>query len=98
MTEPNKTDPGEQRDEKRDADSEFWNAVRPADEPMRRAWFLPSILILLAVSVPWYRSRTGEIRMLHGLPDWVWVTLACSLAISFITAGVALFCWRDDTE
>lgn len=77
---------------------EFWESVRPADEPMRRVWFLPLVLLLLTVSIPWYRSRGGEPRLMYGLPDWVWVTLACSFLLSVVTALVAIFCWRDDAE
>lgn len=80
-------------------DSEsLWAEIRPRREPMQKAWFLPLILILLALSVPWYR-KTGEIgTIVAGLPLWIWVSLLCSALVSLVTAVMAIFYWDDDEE
>ncbi|MEX2015976.1 MAG: hypothetical protein WD873_04995 [Candidatus Hydrogenedentales bacterium] len=75
--------------------AELLQSARPVDEPARRRWFIPALLVLIGISIPWYR-RAGEIgEIVAGLPAWVWLTLACSLGISIVTAVAAVFCWRD---
>ena len=76
----------------------FWKELRPKREPMQKRFFLPTVLVLLIISVPWYRT-TGETgTLLGGLPVWIWVTMACSLGIAVVTALVALRYWDDDVE
>ena len=78
--------------------AELLRQSKPADEPSRRRWFIPALLLLIVASVPWYR-RAGEIGdIVAGLPTWVWLTLACSVGISAATALAAVLCWRDGAE
>lgn len=84
-------------DSERDMEA-FWAEIRPRREPMQQAWFLPLILVLLAVSIPWYREP-GEIgAMAAGLPGWVWTALAASGLIALVTAVMSIVFWDDDEE
>lgn len=76
----------------------FWRSIRPRDEPVRRRWFLPAVIVLLLVSVPWYLPEGFEGGRPGGLPVWVWVALICSVAISCLTCWVALTAWDDDED
>ncbi len=73
----------------------FWAAVRPADEPMRHRWFLPAVVAILIVSVPWYLPPSVGDRLALGLPVWTWVTILCGLALAVVTAFASLRLWRD---
>lgn len=76
----------------------FWSEIRPKREPMQQVWFLPVILLLIAISIPWYR-KSGEIgAVVWGLPLWIWVTLICSAALAGVTAVMSLFFWDDDED
>jgi len=74
----------------------FWQEIKPQREPMQRRFFLPLILLLIAVSVPWYLPTGMMGRLVGGLPIWMWTALASSLGISAVTAFVCLFSWEDD--
>ena len=53
---------------------------------MNLFWYRISLwimVLLLIMSVPWYRSDQS-ITYLMGLPDWVFVSLACYLLIALI--------------
>ncbi len=63
---------------------------------MQRRWFLPLILLLLGVSVPWYLPEGFMGPRFHGLPIWMWVALLCSVLVAIVTAVMALACWDDD--
>lgn len=86
----------EYRDE-RDDDT-FWEAVRPADEPLRHRWFLPAVVVILTFSVPWYLPASVGDRMVGGLPVWTWVTIACGLALAAVTSYASLRLWRDGSD
>ena len=77
---------------------EFWKELRPRREPTQKRFFLPIVLALLVVSIPWYRSTGVMGSLVGGLPIWIWVALGCSAAISVVTAVVALFYWDDDVD
>lgn len=79
----------------RDMDA-FWAEVKPEREPMQQRWFLPAILAILTISVPWYWKTGATGPIILGLPSWIWVALGCSLGVSTITALMALRYWRDD--
>ncbi|MDD9934726.1 MAG: hypothetical protein OXT09_14050 [Myxococcales bacterium] len=80
-----------ERDEAR-----FWAEAVPSREPALRRGFIPPVLLAVALSVPWYWGDHAPLWL--GLPAWVVVTIACSAAISAITAYAALVHWRDDGE
>jgi hypothetical protein len=81
--------------DERDLDA-FWREARPRREPVGRRWFVPSILVLLALSIPWYVPTELVARVVGGLPLWTWIALACSMAVAGITAWVGIAHWDDD--
>lgn len=81
----------------RDQDA-FWEAIRPADEPLRHRWFLPAVVLILTVSVPWYLPPSVGARLAAGLPVWTWITIACGLALAVVTAFASLRLWRDAAD
>jgi hypothetical protein len=86
---------GGEYDSERDIEA-FWAEIKPRREPMQQIWFLPLILLLLAVSIPWYR-KPGEIgAIVAGLPVWVWVALIASALVAAVTAVMSIFFWDDD--
>ncbi len=76
----------------------FWAAVRPEDEPVRHRWFLPAVVVILIVSVPWYLPPSVGDRLAGGLPVWTWVTILCGLALAAVTAFASLRLWRDGAD
>ncbi len=80
--------------DERDQDA-FWEAIRPADEPLRHRWFLPAVVLILAVSVPWYLPDSVGGRLAGGLPVWTWITIGCGFALAVVTAFASLRLWRD---
>ena len=56
---------------------------------LRQALLL-AIVLLYAVSIPWYRSSDAEPARWLGLPDWVAVAVLCYLAI----AALNFVAWR----
>lgn len=83
--------------DERDPDA-FWAAVQPADEPLRHRWFLPAVVAILVVSVPWYLPSSVGDRLVGGLPVWTWVTIVCGLALAAVTAYASLQLWRDGSD
>ena len=81
----------------RDADV-FWATIRPADEPTRHRWFLPSVAVILIFSVPWYLPREVGDRLVGGLPLWTWITVACAAVLAALMAWASLRLWRDDSD
>ncbi len=86
--------PGEY-DSQRDMDL-FWKEVEPRREPIQQRWYIPLVLLIVVISVPWYREQGETGTVVAGLPLWIWVTILCSLAISAIVAKVALQHWDDE--
>jgi hypothetical protein len=91
------TDRAREYDGRRDRDIDaFWAEARPTSEPTRRRWYIPALLILIALSVPWYREAGTMGELIFGMPGWVWVSLLCTAGVSVLTALAALRFWRDE--
>ncbi len=82
-------------DSQRDIDL-FWKEIRPRREPIQQRWYIPLVLLIVVVSVPWYWKQGVTGKIIAGLPLWIWVTILCSLAISVVTATMALWHWDDE--
>ena len=93
--EPDPQRPLGEYDGDRDEDR-FWREIRPQREPVGQRWFLPAVLLLLALSIPWYPVGAWYERSLAGLPLWLWTALACSAAVALLTACAVLMLWDDD--
>ena len=74
----------------------FWREIRPRREPLQLRWFLPTVLLLVIASVPWYLPAGTVGRIVLGLPVWIWTALLCALGVGAVTSYVALCAWRDD--
>lgn len=76
----------------------FWRTAKLTREPLGVRWYLPAVLLLVIISVPWYR-QSGEIgRIVFGLPGWVWTSLVCGFGVAALTAWAALRAWRDPDD
>ena len=42
----------------------FWREVKPQKEPVQLRWFLPTVVVLVVASVPWYLP-TGSSPLLQ---------------------------------
>ena len=82
---------GDQRDE-----DELWRSMTPESEPTRVRLFLPLVLVIVVLSVPWYLPGELASRVYSGLPVWVWCTLAASACLSTLTCWASLRWWRDE--
>ena len=80
------------------ASDEFWRAMKPRREPLNWRPFVPSVLVLLALNVPWWLPEGLGASLLLGLPLFVWTALLTSLALAALTAWAALRHWQDDEE
>ncbi len=74
----------------------FWAEIKPRREPLRVRWFLPLVILILCLSVPWYQSGGQTGQLYWDIPTWIWVTLLCSFMLSCLTAWMALRFWDDD--
>ena len=52
---------------------------------LRRA-LIGIILLLYAVSIPWYRPTGAEPEIVLGLPDWVATALLCYAAVAVLNS------------
>jgi len=82
-------------DGERDMDA-FWAAAKTSSEPGRKRWYVPLLLVLVILSVPWYRAAGSMGELIHGMPGWVWVSLLCTVGVSSLTAVGILWFWRDE--
>ena len=69
----------------------------PAREPLGSPGFFVGIGLLYVFSIPWW-FRAGEPAFVFGMPTWALASLGCTLAISGLTAFLALRRWDDDPE
>lgn len=83
------------KDRQNPVDDDFWSDLAPDAEPLNRSWFLPAVVLLLLLSVPWYLPPTLSGKLWLGLPVYVWTTLACSAGLAALTSASALTAWRD---
>ena len=79
----------------RDMDA-FWSAVNIEKEPMKQKWYIPLLLLLVVLSVPWYRSEGHMGTVILGFPLWIWTALLCAVGASILTAIGILAFWKDD--
>ena len=79
-------------------DDVFWTAIRPAHEPLQHRWFLPAVLTILTLSVPWYLPHELGDRLVGGLPLWTWITVVCSAALATVTAWASLRLWHNGPD
>lgn len=79
----------------RDMDA-FWRAVKLKKEPSKQKWFLPTLIVLIVCSVPWYRSEGQMGNVVLGFPVWIWTSIICSLGVAIVTAIGILGYWQDD--
>lgn len=80
-------------DGERDMDR-FWKAAQLEREPVKQKWYVPSLIVLVVISIPWYRAEGDTSGAVLGLPAWIWVPLLCTLGISALTTLVALRYWK----
>ncbi len=73
----------------------FWETARLEREPAKQRWYLPSLLLLIVLSIPWYREAGSMGTLVLGMPVWIWTSLACTAGVSLLTAVAALRFWRD---
>jgi hypothetical protein len=58
-----------------------------------------AILVLYALSIPWYRANDAPLRIVMGLPDWVAVALLCYVGVAVLNSIAWLLTEvRDDAE
>ncbi len=45
-----------------------------------------AIVVLYALSIPWYRDPAQDVRIWLGLPDWVAVAVGCYVGVAVLNA------------
>ena len=86
-------DPKREYADERDMDR-FWETARLEREPARQWWYIPLILGLILISIPWSGLLPSE-RIVMGLPVWIWIPLGSTLGLSILTAFAILRFWAD---
>lgn len=77
----------------------FWSvAEQLKKEPVKQLWFLPLLITVIVISVPWYRESGESGSIVGGLPTWVWTGLGCALGVSVITAVGTMLFWKDTDD
>ena len=69
----------------------------PEREPLGSPGLFAVIGLLYVFSIPWW-FPAGEPGFFFGMPTWAVASLGCTLAISGLTAFLALRRWDDDFE
>lgn len=71
-------------------------APAPRRRPRRRirraarGLALAGIVLLYALSIPWYRDPDAAVRIVFGLPDWTAIALGCYVAAALLNAAAWL--------
>lgn len=110
---PPSEDPKHEYADERDMDR-FWEVAQLDREPAKQWWYIPLILGLILVSIPWYAALYMKVAegeglivfiffdwevMFLGLPIWIWIPIGCTLGLSILTSFAVLGFWRDgDSE
>ncbi len=55
-----------------------------------RRVLIAAILVLYALSIPWYRATGEPVALILGLPDWVAVAIGCYVGVAFLNAAAWL--------
>jgi hypothetical protein len=76
----------------------FWRVAASRREPATLRGYVPGLIALAALGTPFAWSDDALPAIVWGLPAWVWVALACSAAVSCLTAWAALAGWDDDED
>ncbi len=74
---------------------EFWRVATPEREPFQVRAFRWGVVLILAVATPWYLPDRWGMRILAGLPVWVWVALSAAFLLAVLSSFGALVWWRD---
>lgn len=69
----------------------------PGREPLGSPGPFALIGLLYVLSIPWW-FPAGEPGFVFGMPTWALASLGCTLAISGLTAFLALRRWDDDFD
>ena len=65
------------------------------DEPRRHRWLMIAIALLALGAVPFPFIGRPHV-VLGGLPLWLWVSLALTVALAVLTAWATVRFWEDD--
>ena len=96
-THPRSSDERSQEEYDGERDMErFWREATPRSEPTALRWYIPLLLVLIALSIPWYLPEGHVGSVIAGFPLWIWIALGCSLGIAILTACAILRSWKDD--
>lgn len=68
---------------------------RPRREPLDSPRLLALVVVLYALSIPWWAGG-GAPAIRLGMPAWALASLGFTFAISVLTAFLALRRWSDD--
>lgn len=74
----------------------FWREAVPRAEPATRRWYIPLLLVLIVISIPWYFSEGHVGRVIAGFPVWIWIALGSAFGVALLTACAILRFWKDD--
>lgn len=67
------------------------------DEPRQHRWLLIVIALLALGTVPFPFIGRPQV-VLGGLPLWLWVSLALTVALAVVTAWATVRFWKDDSR
>ncbi len=65
------------------------------DEPKRHPWFLALAGLLIIGSIP-FLFVGKNVGTVLGFPNWLWLSLAFTVALSLLTAWAIFRFWKDD--
>ena len=75
----------------------FFKLIEGLKEPATTGWYVPTILLLMCLSLPMVASGTFSEPVALGWPNWVWKYLISMLAVT-VAHLVAIWFWYDPSE
>jgi hypothetical protein len=67
---------------------------RPLREPIRNPWLWAAMAVVVLVGVPLYLPTGSVEPLVGGVPYWLWISIAATVAFSALTCWACLRQWN----
>ena len=68
--------------------------AQPLREPIRNPWLWVAMAVVVLVGVPLYLPTGSVLPLVGGVPYWLWISIAATVAFSVLTCWACLRQWN----